>query len=352
MDDSRTIERTAAQWLARRESGAWSARDQQALEAWLEQRTEHRVAWLRLHAAWEQAGRLRALAAGLPPGQVPERGRWAAWAAGDGAPAASPVPDLRALRFAPRPPPRPARWPRRLAACLALAMAAGAGWGAWQLSGRQQAHYASAVGQVREVALADGSRATLSSGTRLAVYLDRGQRRVVLEQGEALFEVARDPARPFAVEAGGYRAVAVGTRYAVRREAGALRVVVTEGRVRLEDLPGAGAPRPVSLLPAGSVATAGGDGVLVRNLPVEEAQRYLEWRDGFLVFDDTPLEQAAAEFNRFNLRRLELADPAVAALRVGGHFRWSNLDAFVGLLEQGFPVRAERHPDRIVLYAR
>ena len=61
---------------------------------------------------------------------------------------------------------------------------------------------------------------------------------------------------------------------------------------------------------------------------------------------------AAAEFNRFNTRKLELADAGVAALRVGGNFRWANTDDFVNLLELGFPVRAERRPDRIVLHSR
>ena len=105
-------------------------------------------------------------------------------------------------------------------------------------------------------------------------------------------------------------------------------------------------------LPAGSVATAGRNGVLVRSLPVAEAERYLEWRDGFLTFDDTSLAEAAAEFNRFNTRKLELGDAAVADLRVGGNFRWSNAEGFAHLLEQGFPVRAERRADRIVLYSR
>jgi transmembrane sensor len=155
------------------------------------------------------------------------------------------------------------------------------------------------------------------------------------------------------VEAAGRRAVAVGTRYAVRRDADGVRVVVTGGRVRLEGEPGAdGHAAPVALLPAGSLATAGRNGVLVRSLPLADVQRYLGWRDGFLAFDDLPLAQAAGEFNRFNARRLELADPAVAQLRVGGNFRWSNVEGFVGLLEQGFPVRAERHPDRIVLHSR
>ena len=94
------------------------------------------------------------------------------------------------------------------------------------------------------------------------------------------------------------------------------------------------------------------NGVLVRSVPVADAERYLEWREGFLTFDDTSLAEAAAEFNRFNARKLELADATVAGLRVGGNFRWSNAEGFARLLEQGFPVRVERHPERIVLHAR
>ncbi|MBO9716237.1 MAG: FecR domain-containing protein [Pseudoxanthomonas sp.] len=359
MADSRKIEHAAAAWLARRDAGSWGADDERALQAWLQESTAHRVALLRLQSAWAEAGRLQALAAGLPPGQVPARDQWSQWmsartpatvaGAGD-----DQRPDLRAVAFAPRPDPaRPARWQRWLAASAVLAITAGLGWGGWQLGGRHQASYASALGQVREVALADGSRATLSSDSQLDVRLDRGARHVELIRGEAFFEVAHDPGRPFVVEAAGQRAVAVGTHYAVRRDADSVRVLVTEGRVRLEGAPDRdGHAAPVALLPAGSLATAGRNGVLVRSLPLAEAQRYLGWRDGFLAFDDIPLAQAAGEFNRFNARRLELADPAVAQLRIGGNFRWSNLEGFVGLLEQGFPVRAERHPDRIVLHSR
>lgn len=357
MDDSAKTERKAAEWLARHDSGAWTGEDRQALEAWLAECTSHRVALLRLRAAWGEAGRLQALAAGWPEGSVPGRGQWSSWAAGgagwSGATVPA-VPDLREVAFAPRAgAPRP-RVRRTQALAVVLLLAGGAGWGAWwQLGGRHEADYASAVGEVREVALADGSRAILSSDSRLQVRMDRRERHLALARGEAFFEVARDPVRPFVVEAGGHRATAIGTHYAVRRDADTLRVVVTEGRVRLESEPGAdGHTRPVSLLPAGSVATAGRNGVLVRSLALEDAQRYLEWRQGFLAFDDVPLTQAAAEFNRFNSRRLELADPAVGGLRIGGNFRWSNLDGFVGLLERGFPVRAERHPDRIVLHTR
>ena len=359
MDDSRKIEQAAAEWLVRRDAGPWTAGDEQALQAWLAASTAHRVALLRLQSAWSEAGRLQALAAGLAPGTVPGRGQWSAWSGGamrDAAAGGTPPADLdlRALAFAPRlAPPRAGRWRPAFAAAAVLALAAGLGWGGWQLGGRHQASYASAVGEVREVALADGPRATLSSDSLLEVRMDRGSRHLELRRGEAFFDVAHDAGRPFVVEADGHRAVAVGTHYAVRRDGDTLRVVVTEGRVRLEGAPGPdGRAPPVALLPAGSLATAGPNGVLVRSLPLAEAQRYLEWRDGFLAFDDAPLGQAAADSTRSTTRRSERAAPAVAQLRIGGNFRWSNLDGFVGLLEQGFPVRAERHPDRIVLHSR
>ena len=240
-----------------------------------------------------------------------------------------------------------------MAAALAMLALGSAAWGGWQLTGRQQAHYASAVGQVQTLTLPDGSLATLSSDSQLDVRITRQERHVALTRGEAFFDVAHDRRRPFVVEAQGRRVAAVGTRFSVRRNPEDVRVVVTEGKVRLETRIGDdGRAQPVSLLPAGSVATAGRNGVLVRSVPVADAERYLEWREGFLTFDDTSLAEAAAEFNRFNARKLELADATVADLRVGGNFRWSNAEGFARLLEQGFPVRVERHPERIVLHAR
>ena len=354
MHDSRRIEQAAAEWLARSDSGDWSAHDALALEQWLASAPRHRVAFLRLQAAWREAGRLRALAAGLPGGVVPPRGSWGqAWRTG----LADEVraPDLQDTMFMPRAPrdARARRWRHAWVATVAIALAGSVGWAGWQLGGRHEAQYASGVGKLQTVALVDGSTAVLSSDSRLHVRMTRGAREVALLQGEAYFDVAADAGRPFVVAAHGRRVVAVGTRFSVRRDRAELRVVVTEGKVRLDGKGGAdGRATPVTLLPAGSVATAGLDGVLVRSLTVAEAERYLEWRSGFLAFEDASLAAVASEFNRFNARKLELADARVAQLRVGGNFRWAQAEDFVKLLELGFPVRAERHPDRIVLHSR
>lgn len=347
--DSRWIEARAAAWLARRDRGDWTDARQARLDAWLAAATAHRVAFLRLQAAWQESGRLQALGAGQRDGQVPERGRWQGLGGRVVAPAASAAPDLRGLRFAPRPRARPRRrWPAALAAAVL-------GVAVLSLLWRHAVEpvptaYASVTGQLRPVALADGSQATLSSDSRIAVALSRAQRRIDLQRGEAFFAVSKDPARPFVVDSGARRVVAVGTRFAVRREADALRVVVTEGTVRLES---AGAPQaPPLLLHAGSIAQAGPHGVLVRRVALTEAERVLDWRSGYLSFDDTPLQAAVAEFNRYNTVKLQVADAGAAALRVGGNVRWSNVDAFVRLLEQGFPIRAERRGDTVLLHSR
>lgn len=359
--DSRRIELRAAAWLARCDRGDWTPQQQARLEAWLAAATAHRVAFLRLRAAWQESGRLQALGAGQRDGGIPPRGSWRGLAPGDstakdteardGAPAAAPGPatDLGQLRFAPRRPARARRrWPLALAMTLLLGVALGLGWR--HVAVVTPVAYASATGSLRPLALADGSHATLSSDSRIDVALSRAQRHIDLQRGEAFFEVSKDPARPFVVASGARKVIAVGTRFAVRRDADALRVVVTEGTVRLESA--ANPQAPPTLLPAGSIALAGPHGVLVRRVALAEAERALDWRNGYLTFDDTPLQAAVAEFNRYNTVKLQVADADAGALRVGGNFRWSNTEAFVRLLEQGFPIRAERRGDQVLLHSR
>src|SRR5262249_47175706 len=93
--------------------------------------------------------------------------------------------------------------------------------------------YSTPVGGIDNVALADGSRMTLNTDTRIRVALTETERRIELDKGEGFFEVAKDPSRPFVVYAGNKRVVAVGTKFSVRRENDDVEVIVTEGRVRL-----------------------------------------------------------------------------------------------------------------------
>lgn len=363
MASSSRIERSAAAWLARRDGEDWDTAAEAEFQAWLSEATAHRVAFLRLNSAWEQSGRLKALGAGLSSGIVPALGEWSrpydAAASHDAAVAATPAngtleaPDLRDLAFAPRAQVRASRAPRYAGAGVVLLLALALGWGWQRQMSVEHASYLTAMGDLQTVPMSDGSRAVLSSDSRMQVALSRGERRIDLDRGEAFFEVSKDSKRPFVVTAGGRQVVAVGTRFSVRRDGADLRVVVTEGTVRLQAGTDAAAGQtPTTLLKAGSVALATGQGLLVRTGTVEEAERQLDWRAGYLTFRDTSLLDAAAEFNRYNQRKIVVADAAAGEMRVGGNFRWSNTDAFVRLLEQGFPVRAEQHADRIVLHSR
>jgi transmembrane sensor len=339
-DRNTPIDAMAAEWLARSVGDAWSTADQAELDAWLDASTAHRVAFLRLEAAWAETARLKALAAGRVAGEIPARGEWSVAATPRTAAALNPdraVPPQQALR-------------RGLAVGVLMACSALAIW-AWTLrESVERISYAAQAFSMREVQLADTSRATLSSGGRIAVEMSRAERRIDLERGEAFFSAASQPQRPFIVTAGNRRVVAVGTKFSVRRDGEDLRVVVIEGLVRLEAVPVRGAPAsPVTLLPAGSIANATVGGVLVRSGSLAEAERALNWRSGFLEFDATPLSQVAAEFSRYSGRRLVTGDATAAAVPIGGNFRWSNVDGFVRLLEQGFGIRAERRGDTIVL---
>ncbi|MEG2942137.1 MAG: FecR domain-containing protein [Thermomonas sp.] len=338
--DSRTIEQRAAEWLARREFNAWADEDEHALQAWLDADTGHRVAFLRLQAAWSESDRLQALAAGWKQPGPPPRGYWT-------------TPAGERIELAPRARARRSRMPAIATAAmllLACTLATGLGWRSYTRV--DSAQYRTALGATDTLPLADGSQAILSSDSRIDVRLSRRQRHIALAQGEAFFSVAKDPDRPFVVAAGGHDVVAVGTRFSVRRDGPDLRVVVTEGTVRLESRANGRAARPAALLPAGSIALVRHDDVLVRSVPLEDAEHMLDWRQGLLAFRDTTLAEAAAEFNRYNARKLVIGDAEAGALRIGGSFRADNATAFVRLLEQGFPVRAEQTGERIVLRSR
>jgi transmembrane sensor len=200
----------------------------------------------------------------------------------------------------------------------------------------------SSPGGLESVALRDGSGVVLNTATRLQVELRLHERRIELQQGKAYFTVAKDPARPFVVEAGDKRVVAVGTQFAVRREGPGVRVVVTEGTVNLQ---GDGSAR----LPAGSVAHTRGADILVQNKSADELQALMSWREGHLTFRNDTLADAVAEFNRYNTRQIEIGDSQVGTLRISGTFRPTNYDAFVRLLREGYAIHTVERGNELIL---
>ncbi|TBR37270.1 MULTISPECIES: FecR family protein [Dyella] len=345
MASSRQTEHIAATWLAHRDSGQWTAADEAALTAWLAESIAHKVAFLRLEAAWREAGRLQALGAGLTEAHVPPRGRWMHLGAQRPATTIAPTGTQRRRTST-----KHGRW--LFAAIASVALVVASTWG-WYRSGTEPVvQYTTAIGQLNDVTLSDGSQATISSDSHIQVAWTRSERHIDLTHGEAFFRVAKNPGKPFVVEAGSRQIVAVGTRFAVRRDGEQLRVVVTEGVVRLEPAGADGTGTSATLLPAGSVAQIDGNGLWVRTLPLAQVEHLLDWREGFVSFHNTPLASAVSELNRYSTRKIVVADASIATLPLGGNFRWSNTDAFVNLLEAGFPIRAERRGEEVILHAR
>lgn len=350
-DEHRQIERDAALWLARRDAGGWSDRQQAALTAWLAETTAHRVAFLRLEATWNETARLKTLAAGTAPAQVPARGTWqdSPYFAPLLGGAATVVPAH--ARHSTKPP-RTRRWPLLAAtAASLLAVVITMGGLAWREATHvDRGEWQTTLGAQRVVQLADGSSATLGSDSKLRVALSRHARDLYLPHGEAFFDVAHDATRPFVVHVDGYRVIAVGTRFDVRHEENGLRVVVTRGLVRLQSAQDP--QRAATDLPAGSVALVKGDAVSVRQVPLDEAREFLTWRDGYVAFHGIPLAEAVREFNRYNAHKIVIADPSLDSLRVGGNFRLDNSAGFVRLMQEIFPVHADSSGGDIVLSRR
>jgi transmembrane sensor len=338
--DSQPIEEIAARWVARRYDDAWSDADQVRLEEWLQAATAHRISYIRLETAWSEAARLQALGAGVPAGVAPPRRSWSTTHAMQEVSAGEQDDTAVRRRFVP--------W---LSAAAVLVMAIAGSVLFLAVDRSRGDRYSTPVGGLETVSLGDGSQVILNTDTRIRVSLRESERHVDLERGEAFFIVAKDRSRPFVVKVGNKSVIAVGTQFSVRRQSNDVQVVVTEGRVSLAPSEGDASHVPTSL-DAGAIARTLNAEVLVSEHSASEAVQLLNWRSGFVSFHDTPLAEAVAEFNRYNIHKIVIADASIAGIRIGGNFRSNNTDAFLWLLQRGFPIAVERNEERTLLKRR
>lgn len=347
------IEAAAAAWFAKREAEGWTPQQQSELAAWLEQSTAHRIAFLRICEAWKRFGELDSLTTDRAPGAIPDRGTWVwhsppqetQWIGERPNSHKGLAPDaLRTVAVAPR------AWFHRMgrsaAAAMALVVLAAVGLTFWYVS-HQGTSYRTEVGQTRSVPLEDGSRVTLDTGSRIEAAVRANERRIDLIHGDAYFEVAKDPMRPFVVSVDRARVVAAGTQFYVERDDDGLIVLVTEGKIRLE-LP-TGSPQEVA---AGSEARVNATELRISHPTDMEVEEMLGWRNGYLLFRDTSLVEAVARFNRYTPKKMLIEDPSIAGIRIGGHFRLDDVQGFLWLLKSGFPINVDERGDRIVLTKR
>ena len=310
----------AASWFVRLQRHPDDRDVQEAFKAWLAADPAHQDAWAQVDGAWDRLGELKEDPEILAARQA-----------------------LKAELEAGRPRPRMA-W----AAGFAVAVMGGAllAYGGWRQARPLEASvmaaagpealavYRTPVGGRRTVTLEDGSKVTLNTDTEVRLAGWEDGRRLTLVRGEAYFEVAKDPRRPFVVSAAGRTVTALGTAFDVRLDPHRWSVSLVEGKVRV-----AAADESVDMAPGDHLVQADGEPWSVEKRNLDELT---SWRDGSLVFENRPLGAIVAEMNRYSTRQVRITDPALASPPLSGRFKSGDVAGFVATLEAYGVVRADR----------
>ena len=321
------IEEEAALWVARLRTGGLGQEEIAAFEAWRAASDRHARAFEDLEASWGELGALE---------ELNDLGRS--------------VLDLGPERVT---------WYRRrsfmaMAATFAVAVIGAAVYSTSVPSGlMHHEQLATAVGEQKTISLPDGSTIQLNTDGALAVDYDRDAREIRLSKGEAHFNVARDPARPFTVLTDNGSVTAVGTAFTVRlRDNARLEVTVAEGRVALaaptipheQDAPReiVHAASPVAELTKGQIALFQTHVEEIAHVSEAELNRKLSWRQGMLAYAGESLEDVIADVSRYTSIEIEIADPHLSDVMIQGYFKVGETEALFEMLELTFGIRVER----------
>jgi len=321
-EDIRAIEAAAARWFVRLHDHSVSAQTEAEFDAWLDQSAQHRACYMRCEVTM-------ALARGLGDDPSLEA-------------------DLAEVKRIAEVEARSQATARRRAAAtrvwlgaLAATVIAAVGVG-YFLTGRVERHeYRTAVGEQRSITLSDNSVVTLNTDTSLDVSLSTKVRRIDLHQGEAFFSVAHDPSRAFEVWAAGGKVRAVGTQFGVEIDRDEVTVSVLEGAVVVTPMAaGAGDTSPV-----GAPQVAANESVRYRSggaigpVAAADVRRINAWRDGKLAFEQVPLADVIAEYNRYTTRKVVLSSDEIGRQAVNGTLRIGDAEALRFLLRESLGLR-------------
>jgi transmembrane sensor len=314
--DSSAIARRAADWVSAKHSPIdWSDERQAELDAWVARSLAHRVAYLRIDAAWQRAQRLAAL-------RTPERTTLSnkGW--------------------------RVSLW-RRVAIVVGLLAVLGVFANQFLRASNVQL-IETPLGGHETVTLADGSQIELNTETAVKVDFRAHSRLVKLLKGEAYFAVKHDAARPFAVLAGDRRIVDIGTKFVVRLAQQDVKVSLLEGKASLENTDKRTKQPPV-VLSAGDVVIATANATHVTKKTTQELADNLAWRRGSVVFHYERVDAAVAELNRYGGPRLVVADADTAKLLISGTFLTNRPEDFAGVAHEIFGLHIGHQNGDLVL---
>jgi transmembrane sensor len=337
-ETSGEIDTAAADWAVRVDEGPLDQQGQAELDAWLAGDSRRLGAYARARAVFAHARRVKALGPDFDPDVYseanlrPVEGRESV---------VSMLADEDDVDH------RPTR--RRLLILGGSAVAAGAigmigvGWPAAAQT------YRTGKGEVRLVPLTDGSSITLNTSSEVRVRLGGDERHVELVQGEALFDVARDPRRPFLVEAGDTEVKAIGTSFTVRRlGTQPVQVLVRQGVVEIAR-PAQPAIRPQRVAANVQAVAPPAAPIVETPLAPQAVSRQLAWREGMLSFEDMPLRDAATEFARYSDVRITFSDPAIGNETVTGLYAANNPRGFARSAALSLGLQARNGPESVTL---
>jgi transmembrane sensor len=317
------IYQEACEWFVECRAGDLGRAARADFDRWLRKSPEHQSAYLEIAAIWNEG-------ANLDPSNRWTIDKLIAQAVEGPANIVS----LEAIRSTSHTP-IPSRASRRplfgIAASILLATAA---LGVYILT--SGGFYATGLGEQRSLALSDGSTVQLNALSKIRIHYGKHQRDVDLVRGQALFHVAKDPARPFIVHSGQTSIRAVGTQFDVYRKTDGTVVTVVEGRVAVLEHEGdQGLKGPSSGTEAADIAQQAGEGgaifvtageqITVSPKTVHRTEHpnlagATSWTQRQLIFDSASLAEVADEFNRYNERKLVIETSALGDLHISGVF--------------------------------
>lgn len=359
------IEEQASNWIVKFEGDTEpTAMDIQELNTWIKQSPMHRKVLLETAHNWNSMDIMAGLV--IPLGQVdkPQSGHYESWSI---APLLAIAAALRWLAILLK------SFSRPMIGLPALGLVAVTSLSLWVLvepSNVPDSLYVTKVGQQSTHLLNDGSVLWLNSNSKVEVLFTANKRLFNLIEGEAHFKVQPDPDRPFEVYAGNRMVKAIGTAFSVYRLDGQIEVIVTEGKVDLamvestlviatddpQQFPlislqeransNATAPKVLTSLEAGQsvlipVSSASLETPVEYNAPGDLARK-LSWLEGKLVFAGESLEEVVQEVSRHTPIVIEVTDPDLKKLRIGGQFQAGETDALFDVLESGFGIKINK----------
>ena len=326
------LEREAAEWFTTMHSGEVTRETREAFEAWLHGDRAHKIAYREFEQVYRDLDYV-----------APEAGVDLDGALGRRRGLVSLLPG----------------WLRRpaLAGALALGVVAVVGVAAYTVlfslsSAPVQvatSDYVTGLGEIRDVTLEDGTVVTLGAKSEIATDFTATARRVTLLEGEAFFEVTKDPERPFFVTAQDTLVRVVGTKFDVKRSAEIVHVSVLEGVVEvmkpdnIERTIDSGDVTKIDK----QVLTAGERVSAARRVALPEARQVEQappgaWRDGRLAYEDASLAEIVDDLNRYYDRPIRIASSDVGDLRSTLAFQTSDVDQFFDVVEAIQPVEVVR----------